>query len=499
MTEFNLPRGTMDFLPHEVAQRRYVEEIIRKTFESFGFQEIQTPLFEELALLAARSGEEIREGMFTFVADGVEYGLRPEITAAVCRMLVTGKIDMPKPYKFYYFGPCFRYEEPQAGRYRQFWQAGIEFLGSSSPAADAEVIAVGAKALETAGAKGYILKVGNIGIFRSVLENAGFDMEEQNRIIGNIDSIMSNKEKCALIREKETLEPEDESYIKTYLSILYDLQMELIRGGVESFGEHEILPSALGDVPTWVRKLPQAMEETYKTLWMTDGVPEETAELLLEISRVRGSRAKVIPAARELLKGTKAEKSLEDLEKVLDYVEAFGVMTYEVVLGVARGLDYYTGTVFEFDFPLLGAQKQVCGGGRYDKMVEEFGGPSTPATGFALGFDRVVLSRLLVEDIVVGGKVDVFIAVVDQALTAKAIEISHTVRDKGFKVEVEMMERDLKGQLGYASEIKARYAVILGPRELKEGKVMLKNLETEEQKSVPIGDLSNELRQDELR
>ena len=493
MVEFSLPRGTMDFLPEEKAQRRYVEEIVRKTFESFGFQEIETPIFEEFALLAARSGEEIREGMFTFVADGVEYGLRPEMTAAVCRMIVTGKLNMPKPYKFYYIGPCFRYEEPQAGRYRQFWQAGIELMGSSSPAADAEVITVGAKTLENAGVTGYILKVGNIGIFRGILEDAGFDTEDQNRIIGNIDSIMSTRDKCQLIAEKAEAKVEDESYIKTYLSMLYDMQMQLISQGVQSsFGEYEVLPSALEEIPQWTKKLPKALEETYRAVWIADGIPEETADLLLRVSRIRGPRSEVMPQAKELLQGTAVEKSLEDLDEVLTYLEAFGVTNYEVVLGVARGLDFYTGTVFEFDFPLLGAQKQVCGGGRYDRLVEEFGGQPTPATGYAFGFDRVVQSRQLVKDIPVPEKVDVFIATVDGSLDRKAIEISQNLREKGYKAEIEMTGRDLKGQLGYASEI-ARYAVILGPKELKEGKVMVKNLKTEEQTPVLIDELSDAL------
>lgn len=480
----------MDFLPEEMAQRRYVEDIVRKTFESFGFQEVQTPIFEEFALLAARSGEEIREGMFTFMADEVEYALRPEVTAAVCRMIVTGKIALPKPYKVYYLGPCFRYEEPQAGRYRQFWQAGIELMGSQSPVADAEVICVGAKTLENVGITPYRLKVGNIGIFRGILEDVGLDLEDQNRIIGNIDGIMSNREKCALIAEKKELGIDDQNYIKTYLNLLYDMQMGLINEGIEVVGEYEILPSALENLSLWVDTLPTVMEQTYRAAWIAEGMPEKTVDLLLEVSRVSGARSDVMPRAQVLLKGSAAETPLQELDKVLSNLEAFGVTNYEVVLGVARGLDYYTGTVFEFDVPLLGAQKQVCGGGRYDRLVEEFGGPPTPATGYAFGFDRIVLSRLLVKEIPVPRKVDVFIAVVDESLGQNAIQISQGLRERGYKVEIEMTQRDLKGQLGYASEIKAKYCVILGPRELREGKVMLKNLDTEEQAAVLLGELT---------
>lgn len=484
----------MDFLPDETARRRYIEEMFRKTFESFGFQEVQTPIFEEFALFEARSGEEIRDAMFTFTADGVEYALRPEMTAAICRMIATGKLTIAKPYKLYYIGPCFRYEEPQAGRYRQFWQAGIELMGSDSPTADAEVITVGARALENAGITSYVLKVGNIGILRGILQDADIDLDQQNQIIGNIDTIMSAREKCALMAGKPGLEQDDINYIKTYLNILYDMQMELVKEGIDSFGEFEIMPSSLEDTPRWVRDLPRAMEETYRVIWTEDGIPENTIERILLVSTIQGTRQQVMPRALELLEGTAAGKAVKELDRVLGYLEAFGITTYQVVLGVARGLDYYTGTVFEFDFPLLGAQKQVCGGGRYDALVEEFGGPPTRATGYAFGFDRVVLSRLLVQDIPIPGKVDVFIAMVAGSLDLEAVRLSQHLRQEGYRVEIEMLGRDLKGQLGYASDIGARYAVILGPKELKEGKVMLKNLQTEEQRAVLLGDLSAQLR-----
>jgi histidyl-tRNA synthetase len=483
----------MDFLPDEMAQRRYVETIFRETFESFGFQEVQTPIFEEFALFEARSGEEIRDAMFTFTADEVEYALRPELTAAICRMIATGKLTLPKPYKLYYIGPCFRYEEPQAGRYRQFWQAGIELMGSDSPAADAEVITVGATVLKEAGAEGFVLKIGNIGIMRGILDTAHIDTDQQNQIIGNIDSIMSTREKCTLMEEKENLDTDDESYIKTYLNILYDMQMELVKEGIDDFGQFEIMPSSMETIPRWVQDLPLAMEKTYTAFWMNQGIPEDTIDLILQVSRMQGTRQEVMPQAQALLQGTVVESALQELNQVLDYVEAFGITSYQVVLGVARGLDYYTGTVFEFDFPLLGAQKQVCGGGRYDVLVEEFGGPPTKATGFAFGFDRVVLSRMLVKDIPVPGKVDVFIAIIKKSLLEEAVRLSQDIRKAGYQVEIEMLGRDLKGQLGYASDIGARYAAIMGPKELKEGKVMLKNLQTEEQTPVLLEDIVNQL------
>src|SRR5262249_42225956 len=160
MVKFQAPRGTRDFLPAEMVVRNHVEKIIRANFESYGFQPIQTPIFEQYDLLAARSGEEIKESMFTFASDAGRYALRPELTSPVCRLVAaTALTNVASPYKLYYFGPCFRYCRPQAGRYREFYQAGIELMGSRDPLADAEVISVALKTLRRLGISQFQLRV----------------------------------------------------------------------------------------------------------------------------------------------------------------------------------------------------------------------------------------------------------------------------------------------------------------------------------------------------
>src|SRR6266571_1957339 len=139
MVRYQPPRGTRDFLPKDMVERNHVEKVIRSTFEAYGFQQIQTPTFEQYELLSARSGEEIKESMFTFASDAGRYALRPELTSPVCRLVASNALSgLSRPYKLYYFGPCFRYCRPQEGRYREFYQAGIELMGSQEPLADAE-------------------------------------------------------------------------------------------------------------------------------------------------------------------------------------------------------------------------------------------------------------------------------------------------------------------------------------------------------------------------
>ncbi len=497
MGQFKTPKGTRDFLPKEMEQRKFVEETFRDIFESFGFKLIQTPIFEEFSLLSARSGEEIREKMFTFVCEDEEYALRPELTAPVCRLVGSEgflKERVSKPYKFYYIGQCYRYERPQAGRYREFWQAGVELMGSSSTMADAEVIAVAVSVLERLGISAYNLKVGNIGIFRDILAGEGYDFEFQNRVISDMDAMMSVKEKCETIFKKASFDRDDSDYVKTKISDLYGIQEE-----IQYEGDYEIIPKKEFNDETlrkWLTDLPSYAEATYRTTWIKrDDLPVGLVDLLIKISRTKGKETEVIKDAETLLSGTPAEGAFKELLKVLSWLKSFGVQNYEVVLGIARGLDFYTGTVFEIDCPLLGAQKQICGGGRYDKLVSEFGGPEIPATGFAFGFDRVVEAFEKSGLTCPAGRGGVFVATVsasaDLRLRFKAVEIAESLRKEGKKAEVDLVGLDLKGQLGYAKGYS--HAVIVAPRELEDDCVILRNMKTKEQSVVKISELKEGL------
>lgn len=488
MVEFKPPRGTRDFLPEEMAKRKFVKSVIERVFELYGFQQIQTPIFEEFRLLSARSGEEIREGMFTFVYDDTEYALRPELTAPVCRLVSMNKLQgIPKPYKLYYIGSCFRYERPQAGRYREFEQAGIELMGSKSPLCDAEVITIAVRVLQELGITPFKLKIGNIGIFRDLLSERGFDYEKQNTILGHIDKLISLREKCEIIKNEKKMGENYLNYIRTKLESLYSLQQEK-----EYDGKYKIpLEKEFNEetAKEWVEKLPQYMDDTYKYIWkMEFNVSENLANLLLEISYVRGCMDEIKEKSLNLLKGSSAEESLRNLFEVCEWLKVFDVKEYEIVLGVARGLDFYTGTVFEIDCPLLGTEKQICGGGRYDRLVSEFGGPDTPATGFAFGFDRLVEALEKTKKIEVPPKADAFILTISEESKRVGIRISEELRRNGIKTEMDLMDRDFKGQLGYANTIGVKYVIILGPKELEKNKVTIKEMETGSQSEVEIDD-----------
>ena len=182
------PRGTRDFLFEEMKERREIENTLRRVFETYGYGEIKTPLFEDLALFTKKSGEEITGQIYHFQdKSGRELALRPELTAPVSRLYINELQKSPKPLKMYYFGSCFRYERPQKGRYRQFWQMGCELIGGKSPESEAEIIAMAAHSLEELGVKDFEIHIGNLGIIRGILHQANAPKIVYDTIMAVID------------------------------------------------------------------------------------------------------------------------------------------------------------------------------------------------------------------------------------------------------------------------------------------------------------------------
>lgn len=414
--EFTRPRGTRDFLPEEVKRRRKVENIIRDTFEKFGYQEVITPVFENLELITAKSGDEIRQGLYHFKdKSDRDLALRPELTAPVMRLYVNEMQKMPKPVKLYYIANCFRYERTQSGRFREFWQAGVESIGSGHPEAEAEVIALAVQTLENLGLKNFEVQIGHIGILRGILEEEGVSEAEQNALMGIID-----------------------------------------KGGKE--------------------QLEEAIAKFSK----------ESSEILLQIVELEGKPQDVLDKATELLKEKENPRAkISQLKDILDMLNSFGVKDYQVNLGIARGLDYYTGMVFEIYAEKLGAQDQICGGGSYT-LAEALGGEKTATSGFAFGFDRVLLA-LEAQGVLPQEDADTKYLVVPTSSDQlkKAIEISMMLRRQSH-AEADLMRRKLKKALAYANTRDIPFVVIVGEEELKREKVLIKDMKTGEQKEVDI-------------
>jgi histidyl-tRNA synthetase len=414
---YQIPRGTRDFTPEEMQKRRYVENSIKSTFQKFGYKEIQTPMFENLELFTAKSGDTIIDELYSFKDKaGREIALRPELTAPVIRFYVD-KLQMePKPIKLFYFGNCFRYDRPQKGRYREFRQAGCEIIGTSNPEAYAELIALAYTILKNVGLKDIKLYIGNLNILSSIFKTLNLSKDKQKQLIPLIDKSQFD-EISSLMRDFDI----SQDKIENFLEILQTSNIEKISKYISN---------------------------------------DETAS-----------------------------NKLSYLEELLNLLEkSFNIKDYQIKIGIVRGLDYYKGVVFEIDAPVLGAEKQLCGGGAYE-LISLFGGRETPTAGFAIGFDRTILALETENYKFPSENIHVFIIPVTSETIEKSIEIAQILRHDGKTTDIDLSRRGMSKALKYASSINAEKIVIIGPDELAQDSVSIRDMNSGEQKLVKINEI----------
>ena len=418
---FKLPRGTRDFTPEEMQKRGYVEEAMRSTFQTFGYREIQTPTFETLELFTAKSGETIIEELYSFTdKGGRELALRPELTAPVIRFYVDKLQMKPKPLKLFYFGNCYRYDRPQKGRYREFKQAGCEIIGTDTPEAYAELIAMAYNILEKAGVKNLELNIGNLNILSSIFSQFKLSKDQQK-----------------------------------YLTPLIDKSL---------------------------------FEDVFDTL-RDFGINNDDASALSEILQTSD-----INKIENFFKDAATNKELEELKKTIGLLEeSFCIKNYQIKMSIVRGLDYYKGLVFEIEALLLGAEKQLCGGGAYE-LITLFDGKETPTAGFAIGFDRTILALEAEKYQFPATKLDVFVIPVNEDMMKKSLEITQNLRKQDISVDVDLLRRGMGKSLKYASSINAHKIIIVGPKELEKDSVTIRDMESGKQEMVKIKDLYQKMK-----
>ena len=409
------PRGTRDFLPDEMEKRRHYEGILRGVAKTFGFREVATPIFEDAELFILRSGPNVLKELYNFKDKGDrEVALRPEMTAPVIRMFVNEMSNEPKPIKMFYFGQCFRYERPQSGRYREFFQFGAELIGNPNPETDAEVIAMAASMIKALGLKEYRFRIGHIGVLKQRIAEAGVPKERMAEVLQKLD-----------------------------------------------------------------KKLYDEAEPLLKEIGVTDAAIKDIFKLTETVG------------GKEVLSEVPGEVG-DYLRKVVDILSAMGVDDVLIDLGVVRGLDYYTGMVFEAEAPSLGAEKQVCGGGSYT-LSELFGGEKVFSTGFGLGFDRILLAIEKEGQTYKNEGIVAYILPVSDEVKMDACRIAAKLRSAGIPTDIEIMGRKMGKAMKYASGLDVKYAVIVGSQELAEDSVTVRDMVSGEQKLVRIDSLIDEL------
>lgn len=420
MPVFRRVRGMRDFLPEEAQMMKYIEGKARKTARLYGYGEIITPVLESYELLAAKAGEEIRSRMYAFEdLGGRKVALRPEFTASVARLVATTLRNEPKPLRMFSVGSLYRYDEPQQGRFREFWQSNYELMGSSKPEADAEIMMLTNSLMKAVGLKNFVFKVGHVGVLRGILSQEKIEDEVQNGIM----QLMDKKE--------------------------YDEAIGLVEG---------------------------------------TGASEKCLETLRKLVKAKGGKFSEVldKMSRRMEDFRSAVNAVRNLEEILELVLESGEKINMVVeAGFARGLEYYTGMVFEVYVPEFNIA--LGGGGRYDKLIEMFGGEPTPAVGVAHGLDRIMMAMQKQKTTLKTEKEKKVVVIpINEGLKGEALKISRMLRDAGIRVEVEVMGRKVTKALEDSDRRKMDYAVIVGERELKEKAVVLRNLAKRKQKTVKI-------------
>ncbi len=410
-------KGTRDFYPEDMAVRRWMFDIIRDVSTHFGYQEYEGPCLEFIDLYAAKSGEElVKEQAFVFSSRGDDMlTLRPELTPTLARMVAQQQYELPLPLRWWSIGPFWRYENPQRGRTREFYQWNIDLVGTESILADAEIVTVAATFLKETG-----LSPDQVGIYVN------------NRRL--MDQAFS------------TLEIDKELRPKVFRI---------------------------------VDKMDKLSDEDWRAYAREVGLNDYQVDGLIE-----------------LLNNQDLWRDSDELVDFFELIKTFGVEEYvSYNPKVIRGLDYYTGTVFEA-FELGGESRAILGGGRYDNLVSDVGGMRMPGVGFAMG--DVVMELVLRDAGVVpenlGDNPEVLVTVFDDDTLTESIRTAGELRKEGLCCVVYPNADKLGKQFKYADKLDIPVAVILGPDEVAAGKAAVKNLKTREQVTVPRAELLRQVR-----
>jgi histidyl-tRNA synthetase len=414
-------KGTKDFLPEEMRKWQWVIDRIREVYERYGFAPLETPAFESFELLSAKGGlgEAVREEIYNFKdKGGRELGLRFDFTVPLARVLANNP-NLPRPFKRYQIGKVWRYDNPQALRYREFWQADADTIGSQSMMADAECIAVAVDCLKAIGFKEFNIRVNNRKLIECIMEKVGVPKEKMADAFRSVD------------------------------------KMDKIG---ESGVEREL-----------------------------DGKGIDAKKVLAAV-RLEGKNEELLQKVEEKFG---ASEGLNELNELLKLAKQMGIEKWiKIDLSLVRGLDYYTGPVFEV---ALGGGVSAGGGGRYDKLIKVMGGPDLPATGISLGLSRVVAladeKGLLKAD----PPARVFVAAVNDWARPDVLKLVQGLRNDGITAETDIAGRKLAKQMEWAGAAGFPFVAIVGPEELKKGSVKLRDMKTGKERLVKAEKLGQEI------
>jgi histidyl-tRNA synthetase len=407
--KYQPPRGTRDFLPEEMLRRQYVLDRIRAVFESWGFDPVETPAFEDFEMLMAKSGDAVKDEIYYFKdKSNRELGLRFELTVSLARV-VAANPGLPKPFRAYHIGPVWRYDRPGRGRYREFWQADIDVIGSSSMDADALVLQAACDVMKKLGFDDFFIRINSRKINQAFVESLG---------ITKIKDVFRSIDK------------------------------------LEKIGEQEV-----------------AKELEKKN------ISDEQIQQILRFIRIRDiGEAEELFIARGI-----DDSSIKELKNIISALQSEYI---KFDASLVRGLEYYTGIVFELSIGITGFS--AAGGGRYDNLIEGIGGKPEPAVGISFGIERIIDFMEEKEMFKIPKtKTKIFLANTGEN-KKEILKIAEKLMGLGIPVEFDIMERNLAKQLSYVNSKSIPFVIVIGPKELQAGAAKLRDMDSGTEKEINI-------------
>ncbi len=459
-----------DFLPSDVRKREYVIGIIKEVYESYGFEPLETPAVENIETLTGKYGEEGNQLIYKILKRGEklnvnadekdlsDLALRYDLTVPLARVVANHKNDLPRFFKRYQIQPVWRADRPARGRYREFYQCDVDAIGSSSMIVEAELCAAVSEILTGLGFNDFAIRVNHRGILDGILEAAAIDKERRGNVLGVIDKIdkIGND----------------------------GVQKELVELGIRE--------ESVEKVADFLRTL-----RFQKT---TLGRPDNIGIVIKPVDNVVFNKETLGRLEDEFEQSNCGEESSENfyngkkcLEEILDLTKYFDCRNnIEIDVSLARGLSYYTGTIFEIVLTKGDFAGSIGGGGRYDGLIGMFGKEQIPACGFSLGLERILVvmeEREMFQKLVDEGKLeldsaDVLVTVWNEETIGESLKLAAELRKENLRVLVYPETDKLSKQFKYAGQINVPFVCVLGETELTENKVTLKNMQTGEQQTV---------------
>ena len=433
----SIPKGTRDFGQREMAERNYIFDTIRSVFRTYGYQQIETPAMENLSTLLGKYGDEGDKLLFRIQNSGEkadlppEKGLRYDLTVPFARYVVQHQNEISFPFKRFQIQPVWRADRPQKGRYREFYQCDVDVIGSKSQVNELELVQIADRVFSLFGVN-VLIKINNRKVLTGLAEICGF-------------------------------------------------------------------PERVVDITVAIDKLDKIGLENVEAEMMEKGLTAEAVEVLRPVLLLSGTTAEKLATMRGLFNGGSASglvsetglKGLDELDELFGFIAAAGVsQAVEIDLSLARGLNYYTGAIFEvkaLDFPI----GSICGGGRYDDLTGIFGLPGMSGVGISFGADRIydVLKGLDKFPAELGSATRLLFAVMGSDELKYVIPLAKSLREAGVSVEIYPEAGKLKKQFDYAAKKSIPFISINGSSEIEAGTVNLKNLETGDQQAFQASEM----------